>query len=186
MDNIIIYNLVLRRNGDYNVIEINSIPNIDLSYPNEIGAIDTFTSKYSEAELRILVENNNLVAPEYLNGTFKIVSNLKHNLPILTKERFMAIYEFKENIIEIDRSFKDKLYGYYKKIIEKIIPAELFSEYLKNFKLALDINNYKEVLNLIEKIPYAKARSIYFMISDEIDKRKNDKIRKLEKSEEVA
>ena len=87
----IIYNLVLERKpGDYNVIEINSIPDIN-KCTNDIGSIDMFTSKFTENELRELIEKYNLVSQDYLVGTFRIISNLKHNLPILTREKFNLI-----------------------------------------------------------------------------------------------
>ncbi len=181
----IIYNLVLERKpGDYNVIEINSIPNEYCT--NDIGSIDSFTSKYTEEELRSLIEKNNLVEPLYLFGTFKIISNLKHNLKALTKEKFDIINDFANTTDELEQSFKDKLYGYFKKVVEKLDNNELYQEYLKQYKFALNTNNYKDVIALINKLPYAKARCIYFMIIDEVNKRQNNKIRKLEKIDDVA
>lgn len=184
----IIYNLVLElRNGDYNVIEINNISNINLDYPNSIETIDAFTMHFSENELKDLIEKNNMVSLEYLKGNFKIISNLKHRLPILTKEDLKTINEINNGEIELETNLKDKLYGYYKKTLEKLADNEAFYERLKKFKEALKINNYNEIFELIKEMPYSKSRSIYVMLCSEITRiKKEDKPRKLEKLDDVA
>ncbi len=188
MNGIIIYNLVLElRNGDYNVVEIERIPNANVDCPNSIGEIDAFTMQYSVDELKDLIAKNNLVAPEYLKGTFKIISNMKHKLPAFSKEDYEIINEISGGHLEFENSLKDKLYGYYKKTLEKYIDGDYFYDSLRNFKSALNSNNYHEVFNSINKIPYSNGRAIYLMLSDEIKRRKEEeKIRKLEKLDEVA
>ena len=126
----IIYNLVLElRNGDYNVIEINNISNIHLDYPNSIETIDAFTMHFSENELKDLIEKNNMVSIEYLKGNFKIISNLKHRLPILTKEDLKTINEINNGEIELETNLKDKLFIYYISFLYSaysLITLELF------------------------------------------------------------
>ncbi len=179
-----IYNLVLEiRPGDNCIIEINSIPTLDKPINNTISSIDEFTSKYTVLELKRIIEQNNLVESKYLDGSFKVISSLNHHLEALTKEKFDVILEFQNDTNEMEQSLKDKLYGFYKKIIEQFISDNLLENRLKAFKEALKNNNKNEIFRLLGEIPYSKSRSIYFMINDELVSKLN-RARKLEKIDE--
>ncbi len=180
------YYLVLEnRPGDYNIIEINRIPGYE-NYPTgSIEAIDNFTKKYTETELRDLIIENNIVRDEYVNGIFKIISDSKKTLLPLTKERMDVIKDFMASSEEIERPLKDKLYGYYKKILETFLDNDMLNIKLKEFKKALNENNKEDIFFLLGKIPYYKGREIYFMLWKELMVRKESISRTLEKNDKL-
>lgn len=180
------YYLVLEnRPGDYNIIEINRIPGYE-NYPTgSIEAIDNFTKKYTETELRDLIIENNIVRDAYVNGAFRIVSDFKKTLLPLTKERMDIIKDFIASSDEIERSLKDKLYGYYKKILEIFFENDVVAIKLKEFKQALNANNKEEIFFLLGKIPYYKGREIYFMLWKELMVRRETISRILEKNDKL-
>lgn len=182
------YFLVLeRRLGDYNLIDINKLDICDTVVTNEITAIDFFTSRFTEAEIKSAIERSNMAQASYLGGTLKIISDVKHNLKVLTKEMFEVIVSFQRSTELIDRDFKNKLFGVYKKAVEGTFEDEGFIKgMLDRFKLALKNDDKKEIFSIIEELPYTKNRFIYFTMYDEVNKRKDEKLRKLEKLNDAA
>jgi len=182
------YYLVLeKRLGDYNLIDINKLDICNSIVTNDIASIDIFTSAYTTEEIKASIERSNISQSEYLNGTLKIISDMKHNLKVLTKDIFLEIKEFQNNNDEFDRDFKNKLFGVYKKIIENTFEDKSFIQgMLDRFKLALRNDHKQEVFSIFEELPYNKSRLIYLSIYDEVNKRKQEKLRKLEKLDDVA
>lgn len=177
------YYLVLElRLGDYNLIDINKLDICNDLVDNELLSIDTFTSRFTEEELKSSIERSNTVQPTYLAGTLKIISDAKHNFGVLTKEIVSAVQDFQYDEEDIDQSFKNKIYGAYKKVVESTFEDVSFIDgLLKEFKLKLRNGNKREVFNIIEQLPYNRGRLIYFTIFKEINRRKEERLRKLEK-----
>jgi len=185
---IIKYFLVLeKRLGDYNVIDINKLDICNSYVSNDIAAIDFFTSMYTIEEIKSSIMRSNITHSDYINGSLKIISDKKHNLKVLTKDMFMIIREFQNSNEELDRDFKNKLFGIYKKVIESTFEDKSFIQgMLDRFKLSLKDGNKNEIFSILEELPYAKSRVIYFNIYDEVIKRKEEKLRKLEKLDDAA
>lgn len=182
------YYLVLeRRHGDYNLIDVNKLDICDFPVLNDIASLDAFTSRFTEEELKKAVQRSNMVTSEYLDGSFKIISDLKHNLKILTKEHFETVIEFQKSENEIDPNLKNKLYGTYKKIVENLFKDEGFIQgLLLRFKQAIKNNNKAEIFRILEELPYAKSREIYFAISDKCLNNKQANMLNLKKVNDAA
>lgn len=182
------YFLVLeKRLGDYNLIDINKLDICNSYVENDIAAIDSFTCRFTEKEIKDSIERSNMAQINYLGGNLKIVSDVKHNFRVLTKDIFAEITNFQKNEENITRDLKNKMFGIYKKIVESIFEDKGFIQgMLDRFKLALKSDNKKEIFSIIEEIPYSKSRMIYFTIYDEESKKKQDMLRKLEKLDDVA
>jgi len=182
------YYLVLeKRLGDYNLIDINKLDICDSVVTNDIASIDAFTCRFTESEIKASVERSNMANFSYLDGTLKVISDVKHNLRVLTKDIFMNIVEFQNDDEDIDREYKNKLFGVYKKIIESTFEDKGFIQgMLDRFKNALKDNSKDQIFSIIEELPYAKSRAIYFAIYDEENKRKQERLRKLEKLNDAA
>lgn len=184
------YFLVLeKRLGDYNLVDINKLDICQGFVTNDIAAIDSFTCRFTESELKASVERSNMTHADYLDGTFKVISDAKHkhNLRILTKEIFANVVEFQSNVELLDQDYKNKLYGVYKKIVEHTFEDSGFIKgMLDRFKLALKANDKNKIFSIVEELPYAKSRALYFAVFDENTRRKEEMLRKLEKLDDVA
>ena len=160
-----------KRIGDYNIIDINKLDICDNNYMPDIASIDMFTSKYTIDEIRESIKRANMVKYDYLVGDFKIVSDKKHRLPILTKDKYEIIRDFQNNDMEISKDFKNKLYGSYKKIIEKNFKdSEFKNNMLDKFNTVLKEGNKEEIFKLLETLPYDNIRDFYLTIYKELDK----------------
>ena len=127
------YFLVLeKRPGDYNIIDINKLDICTYYVTNTVSSIDAFTSMYSEEELKCSIERSNIIHLSYLNGKLKIVSEMKINFRVISKDMFTIIREFQVNEMELDRDFKNKIFGLYKKIVESIFSDKDLKNYLEN------------------------------------------------------
>ena len=183
-----------RQKGDYKVIDINDlVKSLGLpfgSITSEEWAIDTFTKMFTETELREAIKRGNMASQEYLNAPLKIISNEHHSLPIITKDDFEEYFKLRNSKEDITGHLKNKIFGLYKKIIEKKFTDESFVNGLLNkMKVALKSNQKNEVFNLIEMsgMDYHQIRPIYLAIMGEIKKEKEQKnILKLEKLNDVA
>lgn len=166
------YFLVLeKRLGDYNLIDIDKLDICNEIVTNDIASIDSFTCRYSEEEIKSSIERTNIVQKSYLNGDLKVISDVKHNFHALTKDIFDIVRNFQTNELEIDREFKNKLFGMYKKIVESVFEDKSFIQgLLDRFKLALKNNVKKEIFKIIEELPYSKSRTIYLHIYEELTK----------------
>jgi len=182
------YFLVLeKRLGDYNLIDINKLDICNGIVMNDIASIDTFTCKFTESEIRASIERSNMTQTDYLDGNLKIISDVKHNLRVLSKDIFANIVDFQKSGELLDQNYKNKLYGLYKKIVESTFGDKGFIQgMLDRFKLALKGSHKTEIFSIIEELPYAKSRLIYFTIFDENIRRKDEMLRKLEKLNDVA
>lgn len=187
MEKINYYLVLEKRLGDYNLIDISKLDICNRIVTNDIASIDSFTSQFSEAELKAAIERSNMAPADYLAGTLKVVSDVKHNFKVLTKEIFTSIVDFQTSDETIDQDYKNKLFGAYKKIVERTFDDQGFIQgILDRFKIALKGNQKKEIFSIIEELPYSKSRLIYFTIYHENVRRKEEKLRKLEKLNEAA
>lgn len=177
------YYLVLElRLGDYNLIDINKLDICNGLVNNELLSIDVFTSKFTEEEIKGSIERSNTVQPAYLTGSLKVISEAKHNFRVLTKDIIDIIQEFQYSEEDIDQNFKNKIYGAYKKVVESTFEDVSFIKgLLDKFKTTLRNGNKREIFLIIEQLPYNKSRLIYYYIYNEIIRRKEEKLRKLEK-----
>ena len=184
------YFLVLeKRLGDYNLIDINKLDICNSFVSNDIASLDNFTSRFTEEEIKASIERSNMAHDSYINGNLKIISDAKHkhNLRVLTKDMFENVMEFENSDELLDQNYKNRLFGIYKKVVENTFEdAGFIKGMLERFKMALKNNNKEEIFNIIEELPYAKSRIIYFSIYDENMRRKEELLRKLEKLDDVA
>jgi len=182
------YFLVLeRRLGDYNLIDINKLDICNGLITNDIASIDSFTCRFTEEEIKDSIERSNMAHADYSDGTLKIISDVKHNFRVLSKDIFTSVVEFQTSGELLDQDYKNKLYGAYKKIIESTFEDKGFIQgMLDRFKMALKGSNKQEIFSIIEELPYYKSRTIYLSIYDENMRRKEEKLRKLEKLDDVA
>ena len=187
MDEIKYFLVLERRLGDYNIIDINKLDICNGLVTNDLTSIDSFTCNFSELEIREAILRCNISHSNYINGTLKVISDMKHNFKVITKDILGTIREFQTNDMAIDREFKNKLFGIYKKLIESIFTDKDFIQgMLDRFKLALKNENKIEIFTILEELPYNKSRIIYLSIYEEIEKRKQENLRKLEKLDDVA
>ena len=180
------YNLVLEyRPGDYAYIAINNL-DICLEYvPNTLNSIDMFTSNLTDEQLRNAIIRSNMVEGKYLNSPLKVISE-HHRFDILTCDILDVVREFLESSDELDEDFKNKLYGYYKSIIEKIYFDDKFvNGVLKSFKKIKNEGTKRDLFLAIQELPYEKSKELYFKVYNELQKRDIDKTRKLEKLNDI-
>lgn len=182
------YFLVLeKRLGDYNLIDINRLDICKNAVTNDITSIDVFTCMFTEEEIKSSIMRSNIANSDYLNGTLKVISDMKHNLKVLTKDMFMIIREFQFSDRNLDREFKNKLFGIYKKAVESTFENKSFIQgMLDRFKESLKQGNKENIFSIIEELPYQKSRIIYLNIYEEEKNRKENNLRKLEKLDVVA
>ena len=165
------YYLVLeKRLGDYNLIDINKLDICQRIVSADIADIDNFTRDFTEEEIRAAITRSNMAQNDYLDGKLKIVSDVKHNLRVLTKDVFTSIMEFQTNNNEIEQNLKNKLFGLYKKLVESNFnDRDFIKGLLERFKNALKNNNKYEIFNILAELPYNRSRSIYMKIYSEIN-----------------
>ena len=177
------YFLVLeKRLGDYNIVDINKLDICTFYVANTISSIDCFTSLYTEEELMNSIERSNIVHLSYLNGSLKIVSEKKHNFRIVSKNVFKVISDFQIDDRDFDREFKNKIFGIYRKIISSIFSdTDFIKGLLDRFKELLRNGSKKDIFSVIEELPYAKSRTLYLCIYDEVVKRKEETRKLMEK-----
>ena len=83
MENIKYYLVLEKRLGDYSLIDINKLDICDYNVNYDIASIDTFTSKFTDEEIKASIIRSNMVESGYLEGKLKIISDVKHNLRVL-------------------------------------------------------------------------------------------------------
>lgn len=170
MDNIKFYLVLQKRLGDYNVITIEHLDIYTGEIISNLASIDSFTCKYSEDEIKASIERANIVEKSYLTGSLRVISEYKHNFEILTKETFERIYEFKNSLIS-DKQLLNSIYNIYKNNIESVLQdKDMIKRFLKMFKDSLYKNDFNKSMELIEQLPYLKARNIYFYIDKVLPK----------------
>ncbi len=171
-----------KRLGDYIIIDINRLDICDHFVGNEISAIDFFTCSYTEVEIKEAIRRSNITNDEYLASNLKIISDKKHNLPVITKYDYDLFKKFQISEEDIDRDLKNKIFGIYKKTIETTFEDKSFIKgLLDRFKEALKYNQKKEVFSILEEIPYQRSRQIYLSIIENLKIREQNNLRKLEK-----
>lgn len=169
MDKINYYLVLEKRVGDFNIIDINKLDICDRYCLNDIASIDLFTCRFMENEIKESIKRNNLVSDDYINGYFKIISDKRHRLPILSKEKYDLIRDFQNNDVEISKEFKNKLYSAYKKIADKEFKDIDFKNGILNkFNETLKKGNKHEIFEWLERLPYESIRSFYFTIYKEL------------------
>lgn len=174
MDEINFYLVIQKRPGEYIYIDINSLDISDGTVQKDLKSIDYFTSKYSLQELRDSVIRSNMVD---LDGELRIVSDARrrHNLPVYTRDIYNDLFPIVTGVNEMDHVLKGRIHDAFYNVVKNIFDDEGFiKNILKRFKEALDNNCINEVFNLINELPYDKARNIYFVIYRVISNRKNN------------
>lgn len=165
MDSIKFYLVLEKRLGDYNIIPIEDLDIYDNTPVNTLAGIDSFTCQFTEKELRDSIEKGNLVQLSYLSGKLKVISEYKHNFEILTKETFDRINEFTNSLIT-DKQLLNRIYNVYKNNVESVLTdKDMIKRFLKLFKDSLYENDFRKSMELIEQLPYLKARNVYFYIN---------------------
>lgn len=166
------YYLVLeKRLGDYNIIDINKLDICDRYYLNNIALLDTFTINNSITDIKESIKRSNLVSSDYLNGNLVIVSDKKHHLNIMTKEIYDVVKEFQRSNEIINKDLKNKLYGAYKKIIDKNFnDIDFKKKMLNRFNDSLKNSNKIEIFKYLEELPYENIRDFYMTIYKELTK----------------
>lgn len=173
MEQIKYYLVLEKRLGDYNLVDINKLDICALDIPNTLAAIDAFTANFSSDEIKDSIRRSNMSNNEYLDGTLKIISDVKHNLRIITKDIYAQIIELQSNEEELEQPLKNKLFGGYKKSVESLFTdKDVIKELLERFKQALRKGNKKEIFSIIGEIPYIKSRNIYLIIYDYLNREK--------------
>lgn len=165
------YLVIEKRIGDFSIIDINKLDICDRYYLNDISEIDLFTSRFMESDIINSVKRGNLVKEDYLNGSLKIISDKRHRLPVLSKDKYDIIREFQNNKDDISNEFKNKLYGAYKKIADKEFKDEDFRNTILNkFNETLKSNDKYKLFTYLERLPYSNIRNFYFTIYKELNK----------------
>ena len=212
----IIYCLVLERKiGDVNPVECQELDlcmQSGLNVGNTLIGIDSFTSKFTEEEIRNSIKNSNMPRLEFCEYPLMIYCYVKHgeNLkrvkryPVTYKDTIKTINDYAQSALILEINDRNKLYGEFKKIIEKLFTdVSVISKLLNSFKEALKENDKNRLFGIIEEVAessYSGAREIYFTIYELETKRKQnvsqineygeveilDKERTLRKYEEVA
>lgn len=172
MKNIDYYLILEKRPGDYNIVDINRINTRGFFIINDLGAIDSFTSKYTINELRNLIVSNNIVTDSYFDGVFKIISSANHRFDVIDKNLFNAVINF-QNSNDFDKNLKNKLFGWYKSAIDHLYNDKEKEELLNNFNMLVKSENKIEIFKEIEKLPYFNSRQIYLKIGNYFVKDKN-------------
>ena len=197
MENLNYYLVLERLPGDKILIDINKLDICNRYVSNKIADIDFFTLNFTLEEIKESIIRSNMAKDEYRNGTIKIISDARHNLKPVTKDVHNTIMEFQNNEEEIDINFKNKLLGEYKNIVNKAFNDQGFKENMVNrFNSAIneynnslkdnDVKSNKEgIFKIIEELPYQYSRRLYIKMDDELNKKKIDKKRKLEKLNDV-
>lgn len=164
MDGIKFYLVLQKRLGDYNLVDIRALDIYDGSNTSTLAEIDLFTCKFTEIDLRNSIERSNIVQPDYLSGDLRVVSEYKHNFPILTKDIFEKISEFR-NMLIVDKQKLNSIYNIYKNNLESVLTdKDMIKKFLDLFKKSLNDNDFKRSMELIDQLPYLKARNVYFYI----------------------
>ena len=176
-----VFCLVLeKQKGDYKIVDINElikIIGIPFGYVNsdEIS-IDSFTKLFTENELRDVIKRSNIIPEDYLQGSLRIVSNMHHRLPVITKDKFTEYFKIRNNEENFDINLKNKILSRYHKILEmKFKDTDFINGLLERANEALKTNNKSELFRLIEmpELDYHYIRPIYITIMDDIEEHKN-------------
>ena len=140
MEKINYYLVLERRLGDYHLVDINHLDICNYPVDNDIAAIDYFTGRFTESEIKGAIERSNMAPASYLDGNLKIISDAKHkhNLRVLTKDIYINVMTFSKSLESLDQDYKNKLYGSYKKTVEHTFEDVSFIKgMLDRFKIAL-------------------------------------------------
>ena len=154
------YHLVLEaRPGDFMTIDINLILNntIPLDYTN-LNAIDEFTKKYLETEIKEMIESNNIVPDYYLQGKLQIINDNKYRYLVLTSDMNYSLDTFFAQYINN------------KRIMNKFL--NIYIKYCKDTKEemqnALASENVYELLEILFNNTYENVRNIYTYLYENI------------------
>lgn len=170
MDGIKFYLVLQKRLGDYNIVTIENLDIYEGTTGSNLSNIDAFTCKFTESEIMESIERSNIVRPEYLTGKLRVISEYKHNFDILTKDIFERVNEF-HNMLITDKQILNSIYNVYKNNLEDVLTdAVMINKFLELFKKSLYDNDFNKSMELIEQLPYLKARNIYFYINKAISK----------------
>ncbi len=187
----VVYCLVLERKiGDVNPIECQNLDickNSGIEVHNDLLSIDLFTSRFTESEIRKSILNSNMPRSEFFEFPLVIYGYVKHGehlkrvqrFPVTYKDTIEVINDFRGNEIKFDQNSNNRLFGEFKRIVEKLFTDEaMVKTLLDNFKNALKENNKEKIFSLIDEIAkssYSKAREIYLTIYDlEVNRKENN------------
>ena len=167
------YCLVLeKRRGDYNIVDINRLDIHNFNdVPNDLLAIDNFTSKFTEEEIRDSIKRSNMPQNEYIDSPLKVLGLLKsegnnkyackQDYDIISKKIIEVVNSFRYKEEKLEINDRNKLFGTYKKVLESTFTDRGFIQnLLERFKNILKENNKNEMFKIIEELPYNKSRII--------------------------
>lgn len=166
------YSLVLEsKKGNFDIIPITEL-GFKGSY--NIGEIDNFTKDYTEEELRELVRTNNIVENQYIDGQFKIISNVNHRLNPLTKEVYTKVRQFQYSNEEIDKELANYIFNKYRDALYKILKDKnIIQKFLEEFKKLKDNRDKEGIFRVILNLEYSKSRDIYLGIYNRLKEKEN-------------
>lgn len=147
-----IYHLVLEnRANEFIPIDINILLNNEK--PKDytfIEAIDQFTLKYTEEQLRDLIVRNNIIPLQNIRGTIVIINDNRYRYEVVYKDKIISIEDFLKENIDNGR------------IMNKFI--NIYQKYSKEntieMKDAIKEKNITMILNIVSKLEYVDIRSI--------------------------
>ena len=147
------FHLVLEQKpGDFMPIDINILLNNDINYLNLLN-IDSFTKKYLENEILIMIRDNNIVPSSYLNGKLQIINDKKFRYPVIFKDTKFTIDTFFESYID-DKQMMNKFLNIYLKYNDN---KDLIQKYI-------DKKDIEGILNVLYNLDYVTLRKIYFYL----------------------
>lgn len=147
------FHLVLEQKpGDFMPIDINILLNNDINYLNLLN-IDSFTKKYLENEILIMIRDNNIVPSSYLNGKLQIINDKKFRYPVIYKDTNFTIDTFFESYID-DKQMMNKFLNIYLKYNDN---KDLIQKYI-------DKKDIESILNVLYNLDYVTLRKIYFYL----------------------
>jgi hypothetical protein len=171
-NNVSYYLILEKRPGDYNVIDISKLDICREEVSNDLTYIDFFTCRFTEDEIKSSIARSNIVREDYLDGSLKVISNDNHKLRALTKDIYQIIINRVSKGSDINRDLKNRLFSYYKKTIMYNLDDNYTDEKIESFKDALRDNDFDNIFNVINNLPYLRSREMYFLIYDDELKRK--------------
>lgn len=159
------YFLILeKRPGDFMPINISILNGNTYTDYSLIENIDQFTKDLTKEEIITLVKNNNIVSPEYLEGSLWVINEKKYRFGVLTKDINMSLDTFFLKYIN-DKRIMNKFVNIYLKYSK---------DNIDNIKKAIEDKKVDVILQNLFMLSYDKVRSIYFYLYEKVVEEKTE------------